>query len=92
MSRGEVTREEMVECLTSIEGQMKEFTYPTEEETNFFKAIRALIEHGPEVSREFVEKWAKSIDIHDYDPGLALSSEKIVLRILVEAGVTVMEG
>jgi len=51
-------------------------------------AIRALIEHGPEVSREFVEKYANRISIATTWNG---QNVRILKRAFREAGVTVQE-
>ena len=46
-----------------------------------------LIEHGPKVSREFVERWMNSFTRPTKD-GL----KKQIVTLLTEAGVTVKEG
>ena len=51
-------------------------------------AIRALIEHGPEVSRELVEKYANRISIATTWNG---QNVRILKRAFREAGVTVKE-
>jgi len=84
-----VTREEMLACIKAYQ----EFDlFPDRRWDDELNAIRALIEHGPKVSRAFVERWAKKID-RDYgdfttraDP--TRDNLKAMLR---EAGVTVKE-
>ena len=51
-------------------------------------AILALIEHGPEVSRELVEKYANRISIATTWNG---QNVRILKRAFREAGVTVKE-
>ena len=52
------------------------------------QAVRIRIEHGPEVSREFVEKYANRISIATTWNG---QNVRILKRAFREAGVTVKE-
>ena len=57
--------------------------------------IRNLIEHGPEVSREFVGRWAmlfRQDEISVNKTGHHLDWEKYIEHLLCEAGVTVKRG
>jgi len=68
------------------------------------KALRCLIEHGPKVSREFVEKWnkriAESVNVQvitevgeqSFDYSLVYPGSENLRAMLTEAGVTVKEG
>jgi len=85
-----VTREEMLACIKAYQ----EFDlFPDRRWDDELNAILALIEHGPEVSRGLVEKWAKKID-GDYGDFTTRAdpTRDNLLDMLHEIPVTVKEG
>ena len=82
MSEPKVTREN--EHLEWLNDRLKE---EYDRHSRHYYAIKnALIEHGPEVSREFVEKYANRISIATTWNG---QNVRILKRAFREAGVTV---
>ena len=88
-----VTREEMLEIIDGICLECKDGgKCPNEYCRGVLKAIRALIEQGPEVSREFVEKWERQL-LHNIRHELfsPYGAKPFLTLMLTEAGVTVRE-
>ena len=84
MSEPKVTREN--EHLEWLNDRLKE---EYDRHSRHYYAIKnALIEHGPEVSREFVEKYANRISMATTWNG---QNVRILKRAFREAGVTVKE-
>ena len=88
-----VTRERMLGLLADLERISRISWSP--ETLNILYAIRALIEHGPEVDEAFVEKWTKKFrwieDGFKYHPGWGYT-KNLVREMLAEIPVTVKEG
>ena len=60
------------------------------------RAIRAIIENGPEVSREFVDRWEKEIEeeaksMYVYRCTAGMGFDFYIINLLREAGVKVKE-
>ena len=88
-----VTRERMLGLLADLERISRISWSP--ETLNILYAIRALIEHGPEVSREFVEGLLTTycLQIPDTNGEFTLSAVSVsqMIDMLTEVGVTVKE-
>jgi len=85
------SKEEMLEAIDEFINK----EYPLSCAYNHLPAIRALIEHGPEVSREFVEGLLTTycLQIPDTNGEFTLSAVSVsqMIDMLTEAGVTVKE-
>ena len=83
---------EAIRALIEEHGKLKEENIVLLERIENLK--HGLIEHGPEVSREFVGRWAmlfRQDEISVNKTGHHLDWEKYIEHLLCEAGVTVRE-
>jgi len=76
----EPTKREMLEWTCKIHA-----AYP--DDINIIYAIRRLIEHGPEVDEEFVEKWVRGVGMLECN-----HNKSVIKELLREAGVKVREA
>ena len=84
-----VTRERM---LAYLDEASKYFTStPEEEDYETYQAILALIEHGPEVSREWLRQKAGELSTHRFSNQHPEIAHDWLCRTFREARVTVKE-
>ena len=101
MSEPSVSKEEMLDELDCCVHNASVLFGIDKRSKLVLDAIRALIEHGPEVSREFVEKWRGKIIEIEIGPDYPETSsteyttrfriKDNIISMLTEAGVTVKE-
>jgi hypothetical protein len=88
---GEPTTEEMLQELDNIYMKLKPYPFGTD--IKILGAIRKLIEHRPKVTREFVEKWTKSIMATPImqDDKIFVCQRMKLETMLIEAGMEVSD-
>ena len=84
-----VTREEMLACIKAYQ---ESDLFPDRRWDDELNAIRALIEHGPEVSEEWLRQKAGELSTHRFSNQHPEIAHDWLCRTFREAGVMVKEG